>query len=93
MAKNEPTYKPIEPKDEDANPVLVAVPKNDEEVAKEGNALAEAESVVSGGVAPPFGEPNTTEKVRVWSLDADHNTNARQGRHAWDTRPDLVEER
>ena len=90
-ATSEDDYTPIEPDDDDANPVLVRVPKNDEEITAEGNALAAAGSEVAGGNLPNAFEPVQFVNERVWAMDADHNTNARQGRHAWDTKPDYVE--
>jgi len=90
-ATSEGDFEPIEPDDDDANPVLVRVPKNDEEITAEGNALAAAGSEVAGGNLPNAFEPVQFVNERVWAMDADHNTNARQGRHAWDTKPDYVE--
>ena len=82
-------YAPIEPDDDEKNPVYVEVPKTDEEVAEEGTALAEAGSAQTGG-AVPFLSTEPATNTRIWSMDAAHNTNDRGGGRGAE-HPDLVE--
>ena len=86
-APKAPTFKPIEPEDAKANPVFIELPKSDAEVAEEGTALADAGSEETGGSVPFLSVKEPTNK-RIWSLDADLNTNLRgiDG-----NKPDLVE--
>jgi hypothetical protein len=84
-----PAYEPITAEDDEENPVFVKLPKTDEEVAEEGNALAQAKSIQTGGEVT-FAEERPVTGKRIWSLDAPHNTNDRQGGHGFH-RPDYVE--
>ena len=84
-------YAPIEADDDTENPVFVEVPKTDEEVAEEGNRLAAAESVATGGVVEQaFTSEVKAKNKRKWALDAPHNTNDRLGGHGFE-KPDFVE--
>ena len=71
-----PNFRPITPKDEDPNPTFIKLPKTPQEVGKEGNALAQAESAATGGVVSPDREAEPTGK-RLWATDADFNVNLR----------------
>lgn len=71
-AKKADTFQPINPDDDVDNPVLVAVPRTPEEIAKEGTSLEESEA--TGGV--PADEDAGGD--RVWAMDAPHNVNDRR---------------
>ena len=82
-------FAPIKPDDDDKNPVKVSVPKNAQEVAKEGTALGLAGADATGGETA-FLSSDPVSAKRVWALDADHNVNLRNGGPGA-TQPDLVE--
>lgn len=83
-------YAPIAASDEKANPIKVELPKNAQEIAKEGTALGEAGAEATGGDAP-FLQPAEANADRKWALDADHNVNLRNGGPGSNTNPDYVE--
>lgn len=88
----EKAFKPITPDDDDKNPVKVKVPKDADEIAKEGTALGAAGADATGGNIPPvISSDQPIPGKRIWSLDADHNVNLRNGGPGSNTNPDLVE--
>lgn len=89
-AKKDEGFAPITASDDEKNPVKVAVPKTAQEIATEGTALGEANADATGGDAPVLSS-ETPEATRIWSLDADHNVNLRNGGAGSHTSPDLVE--